>query len=139
LLDDLADLEQLWLNDEHCRLVKVAISRIASAASEIPDCGFFKRSILDEVEQFSEVYDRWNGHRGTHSRNIEGRKSALKKLRKARQRIAKRIYINQYVLENDLDVKLLEATHMAFVDLVRSGPALFKGIAVTLEKLATNS
>jgi hypothetical protein len=134
LLDDLADLEQDGLSPEDCARVKRAIERVANAASEIPDGSMFRGTILHEVETFADVYRRWNGHEGRSPKNVDGRRSALKKLRKARQQIARRIHINQHILQHELDLKLIDATYEAFRDLVKSGPSLFKNLARTLAR-----
>jgi hypothetical protein len=136
LLDDLADLEREGLSEESCFAVQNAMQKLANAASEIPDGSFFQGTVLKEVEQFSDIYTQWNGYTGPGREVTKSRRSALKKLRKRRQRIARRIHLNQHVLENHLDLQLIEATHVAFKDLVVSAPKLFRNLARSLERMA---
>jgi hypothetical protein len=136
LLDDLTDLEREGLSQERCLSVQNAIQKLANAAAEIPDGSFFQGTILKEVEQFEEVYIRWNGYTGAGDEMTKCRRTALKKLRKRRQRMARRIHLNQYVLENNMDLELVQVTHAAFRDVVRSGPHLFRSLAKSLERMA---
>lgn len=126
LLDDLIDLENEGLAPEQCAEVRRALEKIASKAAAIPDGSFWRGTIYQEFEAFSEIYVHWNSHAGQSAEVIERRREALKGLRRCRHSIARRIRINQFILQNELDLVLVDAMYSSLRDLARTLPDLFK-------------
>lgn len=132
LLDDLHALEGEGLVKEDCDLVKAALASVASAAAEIPDGSFWSGTILGEAERVYDAYEKWNGVEGTDRKVAIGRKSALRKLRRTRQRLARRIHLNQYVLQTELDKKLVADMYNAFGKIVENAPTIFNELSKSI-------
>jgi hypothetical protein len=100
LLDDLQAREKQGLEDEQCDLIKAALAKLSNAAAEIPDGSFYSRIILAETEKMAEAFQKWNGIVGEDKLAAKKRRAALRKLRSQRQRLAKRLHLNHFVLQN---------------------------------------
>ena len=134
LLDDLVDLERHGLQRKECDQVKAALEKIASRAAAIPDGSFWRRTIYKEFEAFAEIYEEWNSREGHDNNSIEHRRYALRKLRQARNSIATRIRKNQFILQNELDLMLVEGMYNALRDLTATLPEIFKNVAQAIAR-----
>lgn len=129
LLDDLVDLETKGLLQHECKQVQAALTKIAGRAAAVPDGSFWRSQIYREFEVFAELYEEWNSREGPSEEAIGHRKRTLKKLRHQRNKLATRIRRNQFVLQNELDLMLVEGMYTALRDLTTSLPEIFKGLA----------
>lgn len=139
LIDDLDSCENSGFEESTCDRVRLALGRLATLASEIPDGSRFQRTILDEVDVFQQTYARWNGIEGDTKSHQRKRRSMISKLRKYRQRMEKRIHLNQHILTNQLDTNAVTATYQGFEALVTAAPEVFRGVADALTAMASSS
>ncbi len=137
LLDDLVSFEKKGLEEEQCDEVKKALSKLVNAAVAIPDGSFLRKAIWNEFECFEKIYHAWNDdERGESDVARKHRKQQLENLRDQRHRIAKTIRKNYAILENELDLLLLKASHQAMADLVTAVPDLFKELGKAVSRTA---
>ena len=134
LLDDLLEQEKTGYPQETCDKVSEAIEKIANAASGLPDNSWWRKSVLGELEGFLKIYIKWNNHEGEEQEKIEGRKKELKNLRAKRNKLATRIRKNQYIIQNDLDLGVIDSMYEALSGLVKSSPEIFKLLAKALKR-----
>jgi hypothetical protein len=134
LLDDLVLLESSGLDEQHCRAVRRSLARFTNAATSIPDGSWWKRQIWQELQDFEVIYEQWNNVPGTDSYCIDERAKKLKQLRKKRNKIATKIRNNQYILQNELDLKLVHDSYEALGDLVKALPSIFKNLAAAVNR-----
>ena len=128
LLNDLLALERVGLDEKNCEQVKLALGTIVNTATTIPDGSWLRGSIWKELQAFEDLYHRWNAHSEPGERS-----RTLKSMRKRRNRLAKRIRKNQYILSNELDLQLINNLYTALGDLSQSLPDLFKNLATSLK------
>jgi hypothetical protein len=136
LMHDLLGLENRGLRADQCQKVRQALDEITNVASAIPDGGWFKRAVWQELQDFSDVYQRWNSHEGSDAAAIERRKTELRRLRDKRNRIARRIRNNQYVLQHELDLKLVENIYGALGNLASALPDIFSNLSKAVARFA---
>ena len=137
LLDDLVDLEVCGPSPADCSNVKRALSKIANRAASIPDGSFWRRTITDEFETFLSIYERWNSHDGDGRAAAHMRRDTLKELRLVRNRIATRVRNNQFVLQNELDLALIEGAYTALRELTVALPQAFSSLASAVRRYDT--
>ncbi|MFL6263238.1 MAG: hypothetical protein ACJ76Y_26375 [Thermoanaerobaculia bacterium] len=135
LLDDLVVLEDYGLDEELCKKVRRALARITNAATELPDDAWWKRQIWKELQSFETIYEQWNNIDGGEEKR-EARKDKLRQLRKRRNKIATKIRKNQYIIQNELDLKLVRDGYEALGDLSKALPDLFKNLAAAIGRFA---
>ncbi len=136
LLDDLVVLEDLGLDEALCKKVRMALARITNAATELPDDAWWKRQIWKELQSFETIYEQWNNIDGEGKDKREARKEKLRQLRKRRNKIATKIRKNQYILQNELDLKLVRDGYEALGDLSKALPEIFKNLAAAVGRFA---
>jgi hypothetical protein len=136
-LNDLLELENRGMEEEHCDLVQGAIGRIVNVATAIPDGSWLRRSVWSELQVFEQLYIEWNHHAGPDSHHH--RRHTLRHMRRRRNRIATRVRKNQFILSNELDLKLVEDMHGALGNLTTSLPELFKNLAAAVGRFASRS
>lgn len=129
LLNDLLAVERTGISEDICSQVQTALKAISNQASSIPDGTFFSHAIWTEIDDFKDVYIRWNDVNGNDPKAIKARDSVLKQLRKKRHKIAKKTRKHQYVLSNELDLQVVDNMYKAFNDLVSAVPDIFKCMA----------
>ena len=105
---------------------KIALGEIVNVASSIPDGSWFRGSIWKELQDFADIYHNWNSHYGNDPAIVQRRQEELRNLRAKRNRIARRIRKNQFVLQNELDLQLVEDMYAAFGKLAHSLPWCFR-------------
>ena len=135
LLNDLSELEETGLEEHECRQVQSALAKMTNTATAVPDHSFWGRSIWSQFKRFEEIYDEWNGHEGTGREIAKARRSSLQKLRSRRNRIASRIRKNQFLLQNELDGKMIKDLYEAFGALSNSLPELFRNVSRALSDI----
>ena len=126
LMDDLVEREKEGLADEECQHVQRCLSRLANAAAAIPDHSFWRTTILKEMQGFADIYLKWNSHTGEEA--PRKRRLELSNLRKKRNRLASAVRTNQYILENELDLALVESMYQAMGSLAEVLPEIFKNL-----------
>ena len=130
----MVDLETRGLEPAECANVKRALSKIANHAAAIPDGSFWHGSISNEFETFLSLYAQWNSHDGRPDAAAFLRQDTLRELRLARNRIATKIRKNQFILQNELDLALVEGMYTALRELVTTLPSIFRTLAVSVAR-----
>jgi hypothetical protein len=123
LLNDLWDCEKSGLADEQCRMVKDALKKVVGMATAIPDGGWLKNTVWTELHEFEQLYFQWNSHSGTDA--PPKRKITLQAMRRKRDRISRKIRMNQLLLVSELDDKLIDDVYISLSELSRSLPDIF--------------
>lgn len=132
LLNDLIELENQGLDEEHCKVVRQSLGHFVNATTEIPRGGFLTGALSSEVEEFEELYKKWNDVQGRDPGAVEERRKLLKRLRRARQNITDRIRDLQVEIFLGLDRAILVATYRALADLIQAAPAIFRNLGQAL-------
>jgi hypothetical protein len=141
LLDDVQARERYGIEESECEQVRHALGRMVNAASAFPDGSLFQTAIYEELESFLVTYTKWNGVKGSDTEAQRRREDLLKALRSHRNKIAKTVRRNQYVLENQLDLEMTRAFFEAARTLVVAVPDIFKHLAQAIARFdhATSS
>ncbi len=135
LLDDLFLLEKSGLDDEQCQKVKTALGLVTNRATSLPDGSFWRTSIYSELERFEHAYIDWNsGSKFEPDTDRRHRDACLKKLRRQRQRIAKKIRVNQYILQNEIDLRFVDDMYDALGGLIRALPNVFMELQKSVDR-----
>lgn len=134
LLDDLQAKEARGLKNAECNEVKQALGQITNACSSIPDGGLLRKPILDIMQKFLDLYTEWNDKEGYNEEIIMKRMILLKKLRKCRQKLARKIRVNQHILDNNYDLQAIDSVFGAFDTLCTSCPGLFSNLSKAVER-----
>ena len=134
-LDDLLVQESVGLADDHCRQVKIALGQMTNAAAAMPDHSFWRGPIWKDLEKFEDIYAEWNSHQGPDPVVIQARRRALRKLRGRRHKLAHRVRRSQFVLQNELDLKLVSDLYAAMGSLSKALPEVFVNVSRILAKL----
>lgn len=134
LMHDLVDQEKDGLQEAQCDQVKKCLQKLANVASSIPDHSFWRSTILDELEKFSDIYYQWNSHSGTEA--PRKRRLELRRLRDQRNKLATKWRKNQHILANEIDLQMTTAMHTAVQDLVKAVPEIFKALARSVDDYA---
>lgn len=134
LLDDLMIREKIGLTSEQCEQVKFALGKVINAATGFPDGGFLNRAVWKEIEKMSVLYEKWNEIEGDGEKAIHQRTRLLKKLRHQRNKIARRIRKNQYIISQELDLKVVESLYTAMGDLAKTLPEIFVNLSKAIKK-----
>jgi len=134
LLDDLMIREKIGLTSEQCEQVKFALGKVINAATGFPDGGFLNKAVWKEIEKMSVLYEKWNEIEGDGEKALHQRTKLLKKLRYQRHKIARRIRKNQYIISQELDLKVVESLYTAMGDLAKMLPDIFVNLAKAIKK-----
>lgn len=139
LLDDLMDREEEGLEHYQCKQVQIALGYLVNAATSIPDDAWWRGTIWRELQEFSDAYERWNSHEGKDAELVKRRKQALVALRKRRNRIATKIRKHQYIIQNELDLKLVDDMYRALGALPTAFPELFKKLGSAVRRFRSGA
>lgn len=139
LLDDLYNLEESGLKDEHCQKIVAALNYFGNASTDIPSSGPFLAPIYKDIEKFTELYEKWNDVKGKGDEKVEERRDLRMKLKTQRQRITNKARKLQAAIDEKMDVKLLEAGYQALSELITAVPDLFSGLGKALNTYAKRS
>lgn len=132
LLNDLIALENEGIAEDYCKIVKRSLGNFVNATTEVPKGGFLTGALSREVEEFEELYSKWNDVRGKDEDAIKERRKLLKKLRKSRQDITDKMRSLQVEMFLGLDRVILVSTYRAIADLIQAAPNIFKNLSEAL-------
>lgn len=135
LLDDLYNLEESGIKDEYCRKITDALNYFGNAATEIPSAPFLG-PIYKDIEDFTELYQKWNDVSGRGAEQVQQRRNLRLKLKAQRHRITNKTRKLQVAIDEKLDTKLLEASYQALGGLITAVPDLFSGLGKALTEYA---
>ena len=105
LLKDLLSVEKTGIDIEKCEKVQTSLREISITASAIPDGTFFSKAIWKDIEDFKDIYVRWNDIKNNDPIAIEDRKVTLGDLKVKRHKIAKKARKHQHVLASDVTLQ----------------------------------
>ena len=135
LLDDLTVQERNGISDSQCNQVKIALGFLVNSATAIPDeNGWWRTTIWQELQEFLEIYEKWNSHSGNGDESVKRRRIALKKLRGKRNRIATKIRKHQFIIQSELDLKLVESMYDALGKLAKAFPDVFVQLGAAVSR-----
>lgn len=100
---------------------------MVNEASAIPDGSFFRKSVYRYFERLLELYNTWNNP-NLEKGVINHRRLYISKMRKTRQKIARKNRKNQVILGEELDKELIRNLYSALGKLSNILPELFKNI-----------
>ena len=90
LLDDLTVQEKHGIQESQCNQVQVALGFLVNSATAIPDeSSWWRSAIWQELQDFLDIYVKWNSHRGADEGAVRNRRAALRKLRSKRSHCSK--------------------------------------------------
>ena len=127
LLNDLAGFQEAGIESQPCRQVSSTFAKITNLSSTSPGGSFWHKSIHVLMQEFQNHYIRWSSHQGPDA--AEARRKTLQDLRKTRSRIANRVRENQFILQNELDLRLIQNMYEAMGELATSLPDRFKNLS----------
>jgi hypothetical protein len=130
LLNDLLLKEESGLNEDECKNIRYFLGRIVNIATDLPDGGFLKKSVFSLISDFEKEYIKWNDINISEPNARNARSKQLNHLRRKRKRIATVARRNQFILEKELDLKIVESIYTAVNELIEKIPH----IAIDLAK-----
>lgn len=136
LLDDLYNLEESGLKDEHCQKITDALNYFGNAATDIPSAGPFLGPLYKDIEDFTELYRKWNDVKGKDADAVAERRALRLKLKAQRHRITNKARKLQAAIDEKMDTKLLQAGYQALSGLITAVPDLFSGLGKALTEYA---
>ena len=123
-------------DDPHCRNVRTLLGFFVNKATSFPAGSFFGGRLYKDFEKIEAKYKEWNEIRGSDDEAIKRRNNKVAYLRRYRCNLSKRIRRNQFALQNELDLKLVQAFYDAAEELVRNSPGIFTNLSKAAEKFA---
>ncbi|WP_439372677.1 hypothetical protein [Bradyrhizobium sp. DASA03120] len=124
-LDDLAPVSETGISEAECQRVRATLNQFTDHASWLPDGGVFRRAIWQHLQDFHDLYSKWNDVQGTDDASRALRFEIIREIRGCRNRLAKAVRVNSHLLNKELDLKLVDAYYKSLGDLVRAAPRLF--------------
>jgi hypothetical protein len=128
-MQDLHEREQEGITQEQCDIARKGLEKLVIEASAIPDRLFLRRSIMSRLEQLTAAYIEWNEPPGPGPAQVAARRKALRKMYRARHKLADAMRENPYILANELDLDLVKGMYEALGEIVRALPEIFKNLA----------
>lgn len=129
LLDDLAPVAGTGIAESECERVKSALNQIIDEASRLPDGGLFRKAIWQHLQDFHDLYSRWNDVKGRGDTAKSRREEIVREIRACRNKIAKATRTNIHILNGELDLKLVDSFYRSLRTLVEGAPNLFANLA----------
>lgn len=123
LLNDLIAREADGLPDEQCKMVQVALSKVVGVTNAIPAGAWLKETVWTSLQEFEQLYISWNSHAGVNAPTE--RQRTLKVMRRKRNRLARKIRMNQLILATESDSKLIDDVYGSLGELSESLPEVF--------------
>jgi hypothetical protein len=133
---DLLAREEEGITQEQCGIARKGLETLVIGASALSDRLFLRRSIMGRLEAFTAAYVEWNEPPGRGAAQVAARRRALRKMCRARHKLAETMRKNAYVLANELDLGLVRGMYDAIGEIVRSLPGLFKNLAKAVERFS---
>ncbi len=132
LLNDIIDLENQGLEEDHCNIIRKSLEYFVNAATNVPEGGLFSgKALYLNIEYFLNTYKSWNDIEGNKPENLIKRRKIVSKLRERRQDITNKSRRLQYELENNLDQKLLSDSYTAIGEIIKLVPNIFKNLSTS--------
>jgi len=128
LMLDLHQLEYDGLNDEQNQIITDALEKISISLSEIPDDFLFRSSIMSAFDKFKDEYIAWTEVKGSDWEALRKRREIMEKMKKRRHKLAAITRKNQYILSENLDLKLIENIYEALGSIPNALPDLFRNL-----------
>jgi hypothetical protein len=125
LLDDLAPVAETGISEAECQRVRATLNQFTDQASRLPDGGIFRKAIWQHLQDFHDLYSKWNDIQGTDDASRARRVEIIREIRGCRNRLAKAVRVNSHILGKELDLKLIDGFYKSLGDLVRAVPRLF--------------
>ncbi len=122
LLNDLLLKEENGINDDECKNIRFFLGRIVNIATDLPDGGFLKKSVFSLITDFEKEYIKWNEIKISQPNATNVRSKQLQHLRRKRKKIATVARRNQFILEKELDLKIVESIYTAVNELIEKIP-----------------
>jgi hypothetical protein len=135
-MTDLLAREEEGITQEQCDTARKGLERLAIEASAIPDRLPLRRSIMGCLEKFTAAYVEWNEPPGPGEAQVAARRKALKKMRRARHKLAEALRKNPYILANELDLKLVRGMYDALGEIVKTLPEVFENLVKAVERFS---
>ncbi len=120
LLNDLSKHEADGLSEAEFEKVDAALRKMVAATAAIPDRTSFGKSLLTEMERFSQEFTRWNSVDGSAADASSTRRKALTRMRDRRHRMAIITRKSMHILEPERDLQAVECCYQALEGLVDS-------------------
>lgn len=135
-MGDLLEREENGITQEQCGVARKALEKLAIEASAISDRLLFRRSIMGCVEKLTAAYVEWNEPPGAGPAQVKARRKALKKMRRARHKLAEAMRKNPYILANELDLDFVKGMYGAIGEIVKVLPEIFENLAKAVERFS---
>ncbi len=135
LLNDIQNSESAGYDEEICVKVRSALGGVVNLATTIPDRdGIFKTAVWKLLQEFEELYIKWNKVNGSSGNNIKAREGLRKKMRKKRHQIAHKVRKNFFILGNDLDLQSVDAVYQLFYEATKAAPEILSNLSKAVER-----
>lgn len=134
LMIDLLDKESCGLDREQGELVAKSLEKVSIYLSTVPDRFWIRSSIMGAFDKFKNLFLKWNEINGADKKTLKSRRNALKKMRKARHKLATVVRKNMFILSKALDLKLIEDIYEALGALPKTFPKIFLNLAKALTR-----
>lgn len=134
IMNDLKPVGDVGIPDHECQKVKLALSEIIDAASSLPDGGVFRKAVWQHLQEYHDLYAKWNNIEGTSSDSKLKRHQVIVDLRDCRNRIAKATRLNIHILNKELDLALIDGWYKSLRKLVETTPRLFSQLGRAVER-----
>ena len=135
LMFDLLDKEISGLENEQGKIVSKALEKVSFSLSAIPDKFWIRSSIMGAFDKFKEAYIKWNEISGTDDNARMSRGKALKKMKKARHKLASVVRKNMFILSEALDLKLIDSIYEALGSIPKALPGIFINLSKALLRI----
>ena len=134
LLNDLGNTGLVGIPDEQCNLIKEAHQIMINFAATFPDGGVFRKAIWQYFEAYANQYEIWNDIEGNDLSAKEARKKELRKLRKARNELARAVRVNKAIIDENLDIQLVTSVYTALSKVVQKSPETFIHLSKAIDR-----
>ena len=136
LLNDLYNLEQTGIEDQHCKKIAASLNYFSNAATDIPSAGPFMGPLYKDIEKFIELYQAWNDIQGGDLEAAASRRGLRLKLMSQRQRITNKARQLQFAIQENVDTQLMKSGFDALGELITVVPDLLSNLGKALGEFA---
>lgn len=135
LMDDLVEHQETGLDEDDCDQVLKGLAKMVNWASAFPDGSFLRRSVYQEMQEFEKSFQNWCAIKGDRSAKQRERQKVLQQMRKFRNRLSRKARQNQFILDQELDLKLIDSLYDILHGISQSVPNFFTALTKALEKI----
>jgi hypothetical protein len=132
LLNDLVELEKEGLPDQKCTKVRMALSKVVHTVGSVSDHSWLKSFVWNDLKEFEQLYEIWNSHAGDNA--PANRKNTLRRMRRRRNRLARKVRTNQLILSSELDSRLISEIYVSLGELSESLPDVFNHLSLAINR-----